>query len=129
VAQHPATRELAKELLLQIVGFSPKYLRREDIPAADLAKEREIHTEILRKEGKPKFYFDPLFIATPIVSGGIVYLNTTDGQLLALDEATGAELYVQEFGRPFTASPAVSGNALFLASYNGTVWGLVSTAP
>ncbi|MDD5657158.1 MAG: translation elongation factor Ts [Elusimicrobia bacterium] len=53
-AQSPAAKALAKELLLQIVGFSPKYLRREDVPAADLAKEREIHTEILRKEGKPE---------------------------------------------------------------------------
>jgi len=53
-SQHPAVAELAKELLLQIVGFSPKYLRREDVPAADVAKEREIHTEILRKEGKPE---------------------------------------------------------------------------
>jgi len=53
-AAHPAAAELAKELLLQIVGFFPKYLRREDIPAADLVKEREIHTEVLRKEGKPE---------------------------------------------------------------------------
>ena len=53
-AEHPAVAELAKELLLQIVASSPRFLRREDIPAADLAKEREIHTEILRKEGKPE---------------------------------------------------------------------------
>jgi elongation factor Ts len=53
-ASSPAAAELAKELLLQIVGFSPKYLSRQDVPAADLAKEREIHTEILRKEGKPE---------------------------------------------------------------------------
>jgi len=53
-AAHPAVLELAKEMLLQIVGFSPKYLRREDVPAADIAKERDIHAEILRREGKPE---------------------------------------------------------------------------
>lgn len=53
-AASPELAELAKELLLQIVGFSPKYLNREEVPAADIAKEKEIHTEILRKEGKPE---------------------------------------------------------------------------
>ena len=53
-AKSPEVAELAKELLLQIVGFSPKYLNRSEVPAADIEKEREIHTEILRKEGKPE---------------------------------------------------------------------------
>lgn len=53
-ASSPELAELAKELLLQIVGFSPKYLNREEVPAADIEKEKEIHTEILRKEGKPE---------------------------------------------------------------------------
>ena len=49
----PEVAELAKELLLQIVGASPKYLNRSEVPSADIEKEKEIHTEILRKEGKP----------------------------------------------------------------------------
>jgi elongation factor Ts len=53
-AASPLLAELAKELLLQIVGFSPKYLNRDEVPAADIAKEKEIHTEILKKEGKPE---------------------------------------------------------------------------
>ncbi|MCX5793978.1 MAG: translation elongation factor Ts [Elusimicrobia bacterium] len=54
VAANPAVAELAKELLLQIVGFNAKYLRREEVPAEEIAKEKEIHTETLRKEGKPE---------------------------------------------------------------------------
>ena len=50
----PAVSELAKELLLQIVGLSPRYLKRDEVPAADIAKEKEIYTEVLRKEGKPE---------------------------------------------------------------------------
>jgi elongation factor Ts len=53
-AKSPEVAALAKELLLQIVGFSPKYLNRSEVPAADIEKEKEIHTEILRKEGKPE---------------------------------------------------------------------------
>ena len=53
-AKAPEVAELAKELLLQIVGFSPKYLNRSEVPAADIEKEKEIHTDMLRKEGKPE---------------------------------------------------------------------------
>jgi elongation factor Ts len=53
-AKSPEVAELAKELLLQIVGFSPKYLNRAEVPAADIEKEKEIHADILRKEGKPE---------------------------------------------------------------------------
>ncbi|UPT72507.1 MAG: translation elongation factor Ts [Elusimicrobiota bacterium] len=53
-AKSPEMAELAKELLLQIVGNIPsaKYLAREEVPAADIEKEKEIQTEMLRKEGK-----------------------------------------------------------------------------
>lgn len=53
-AKSPEMAELAKELLLQIVGNIPsaKYLAREEVPAADIEKEKEIQTDILRKEGK-----------------------------------------------------------------------------
>ncbi|OGR92664.1 MAG: translation elongation factor Ts [Elusimicrobia bacterium RBG_16_66_12] len=53
-ASSPELAELAKDLLLQIVGASPKYLTRAEVPAAEIEKEKEIHTEILRKEGKPE---------------------------------------------------------------------------
>ena len=53
-AKSPEMAELAKELLLQIVGNIPsaKYLTREEVPSADIEKEKEIQTDILRKEGK-----------------------------------------------------------------------------
>jgi len=53
-AKSPKIQELAKELLLQIVAAKPKFLRKEDVPQAEIEKEKEIHTEILRKEGKPE---------------------------------------------------------------------------
>lgn len=53
-AASEALAALAKELLLQIVGFSPRYLRREDVPSSEIEKEREIYGEQLRREGKPE---------------------------------------------------------------------------
>jgi elongation factor Ts len=50
----PELEALARTLLLQIVGASAKYLERSEVPAADIEKEKEIHAEILRKEGKPE---------------------------------------------------------------------------
>jgi elongation factor Ts len=50
----PELEALSKTLLLQIVGAAAKYLDRSEVPAADIEKEKEIHTEILRKEGKPE---------------------------------------------------------------------------
>jgi elongation factor Ts len=49
-----ADPELAKELLLQIVAAKPKYLKREEVPGAEIEKEKEIYADILRKEGKPE---------------------------------------------------------------------------
>ena len=53
-AKSDVVTALSKEILLQIVGFAPRYLRREDVPADIIAKEKEIHAEVLRKEGKPE---------------------------------------------------------------------------
>ena len=49
-----ATSGLGRELALQTVAMGPKWLSREDIPAADIEKEKEIYAEVVRKEGKPE---------------------------------------------------------------------------
>jgi len=54
VAGHEAVENLAKELGMQIVAMSPRWVRMEDVPEADVAKEREIFSEQIRKEGKPE---------------------------------------------------------------------------
>ncbi|MFI5350410.1 MAG: translation elongation factor Ts [Elusimicrobiota bacterium] len=55
-AQSPELAELAKEILFQIVGATPaaKYLTRDEVPAADVEKEKEIQIDMLKKEGKPE---------------------------------------------------------------------------
>ena len=46
--------ETARSIAQHISFANPSYLSREDVPAADVEKEREIVTEISRGEGKPE---------------------------------------------------------------------------
>jgi elongation factor Ts len=46
--------ETARSIAQHISFANPSYLSREDVPAADVEKEREIVTEISRAEGKPE---------------------------------------------------------------------------
>jgi len=53
-AQSPELAELAKELLLQIVAMSPRWLSKADVPAVEVEKEKEIYAAQLKSEGKPE---------------------------------------------------------------------------
>ena len=38
---------------MQIVAMSPRWVVREEVPPAEVAKEREIYTTLVKQEGKP----------------------------------------------------------------------------
>jgi elongation factor Ts len=46
--------ELAREIAMQVAAANPKYIYPEDVPAEELAKEKDIYREQLKKEGKPE---------------------------------------------------------------------------
>ena len=46
--------EVTKEIAQQIVALRPEHLRREDVPADVIERERRIAEEITRNEGKPE---------------------------------------------------------------------------
>jgi elongation factor Ts len=48
------SHELAHDIALHIAFARPRYLRREDVPAEEIEKERETVTAISRNEGKPE---------------------------------------------------------------------------
>lgn len=48
------TRELAENTAMHIAAMGPQYLTDKEIPAADIEKQREIFTEQLRSDPKPK---------------------------------------------------------------------------
>jgi outer membrane protein assembly factor BamB len=69
---------------------------------------------------------DPVGItSSPTISGGLVYIGGGDGILRALDLEKGTEVWSHDFGAPVLAAPAISGNALFVATFDGGVYALV----
>jgi len=53
VALDGGTSELAADIAMHVTAMSPKYLNPEDVPAAELEKEKEIYRAQLKGEGKP----------------------------------------------------------------------------
>lgn len=47
-------KEMVSSLCLQIAAMSPRYVRKEEVPEAELAKQREIFQAQVRELGKPE---------------------------------------------------------------------------
>lgn len=60
-------------------------------------------------------------VASPVVSGNVVYIGGIDGVFYALDRETGQERWSHDLAAPITSSAAVSGNTVFVATYDGTI--------
>ncbi len=60
VARTDDFQTLVKELAMQVAAFEPKYVRREDVPEAELEKEREIYRAQLAESGKPAQIVDKI---------------------------------------------------------------------
>lgn len=54
VSDSEAAREVAHDIALHIASSAPRYVRREDVPAEEVAKEKVVLEEITRAEGKPE---------------------------------------------------------------------------
>jgi elongation factor Ts len=54
VARTDAFKTLCKELAMQIAATPPRFVRREEVPADVLEKEKEIYAAQLKAQGKPE---------------------------------------------------------------------------
>jgi eukaryotic-like serine/threonine-protein kinase len=63
---------------------------------------------------------------SPTVSGGSVYVGSSDGRLYALDTTTGAVRWSRELGSPVDSTPAVVGDVVYAQSHAGRVVALRS---
>jgi elongation factor Ts len=54
VARNETFKKFAKDLALHIANAAPKYLKREEVPQADVDHEREIQRAKTLNEGKPE---------------------------------------------------------------------------
>jgi elongation factor Ts len=53
VAKNEDFKELGKELCMQVAASMPLFVSIEEVPAAELEREREIHREQMKDSGKP----------------------------------------------------------------------------
>lgn len=63
VTKNELFRELARQIAMHIAWSSPEYVRREEIPAEAVARERAVQLERVMAEGKPEH------VAAKIVEG------------------------------------------------------------
>ena len=54
VAKGDDFKKLAKELALQVAGFEPRWVTRDDVPDEVLVQEREVNEAKARQDGKPE---------------------------------------------------------------------------
>ncbi|MBE7454480.1 MAG: PQQ-binding-like beta-propeller repeat protein [Kofleriaceae bacterium] len=68
---------------------------------------------------------EPGFVASPVVTGDIVWAPRPDGRLVALSVSDGRELWSTNLGAPIVSAPAPAGDHLVVSTFDGTVRALV----
>ena len=109
VARNVEFQEFVHDLALQIAATSPTYLKPEEVPTAELEKEKEIYREQLKSENKPadvvekiivgkleKYYSDVCLLKQPFIKDDKITVE----QLVAQKIATiGEKIEVVGFSR------------------------------
>lgn len=60
-------------------------------------------------------------VASPVVSGGVVYIGSLDGRLYAIDQETGTEKWRYQSKAPIASSAAVSGDEIYVVLSTGAL--------
>ena len=60
VARTAEFQALLKDIAMQVAAANPRYLRREEVPAAELDKEKEIYRQQALETGKPEKVVDKI---------------------------------------------------------------------
>lgn len=60
VARTPEYQALLKDIAMQVAAASPRYVRREDVPAEEIERERNIYRTQVLEQGKPEKIVDKI---------------------------------------------------------------------
>lgn len=109
VARNSEFQSFVKDLALQIAASSPSYLKREDIPASVIEKEKEVYRAQAKEMGKPKpawdkivqgklekFYQDSCLLEQPFIKDPSVTISDLLVQKIA---KIGENITVRRFTR------------------------------
>jgi outer membrane protein assembly factor BamB len=75
---------------------------------------------------KAQTYADPfdVYLSSPALADGVVYIGSGDGRVYALDAASGLPRWAFDTGEVVHASPAVAQGLVVVGSWNGRLYGL-----
>lgn len=73
---------------------------------------------------KWKFATGDRVISSPVWQAGVLYFGSDDGNVYAVDAATGHQNWKFTTGGPVPASPAVAGDLVYFPSYDGKFYAL-----
>jgi len=109
VARTPEFGQLARDLAMQVVGYGPKYISREDVPPEVLEQERAIYRARAEREGKPphvierivegwlgKLYEEVCLLEQPFIRNGDVKVGDAIAEKIA---TMGENIVVKRFAR------------------------------
>jgi elongation factor Ts len=109
VARTDDFKALCKDLAMQAAAASPDYVRREEVPAERIARERAIYVEQVKNEGKPaaivdkivdgklnKFYSEVCLMEQPFIKDD---KKTIDQLVKETSSRTGENVVVRRFVR------------------------------
>jgi elongation factor Ts len=121
VAKTDLFRTLANDLALQIANLGAQYVKREDIPAAVVEAERELHRRRALEEGKPenvvdrivegrmsKFYEELVLVEQPFIKDDGVTIGALITKAIA---DLGENITVRRFARFAIGEEAEAGEA------------------
>lgn len=91
-AANEGLNDVGRDVAMQVAAMNPGYVRREEVPADVLTKEREIYAEQMRNEGKPeaiiekivtgrleKYYADNVLLEQSFVKDSAKAINEVIG--------------------------------------------------
>ena len=109
VARGEDFQNFVKEIAMHVCAANPTYLKREEVPEADVAKEREIYKAQVMEQGKPanvadkivegkltKWYADVCLLEQPWVREPKMTIEELRAQLV---QKTGENITIRRFVR------------------------------
>lgn len=63
-------------------------------------------------------------VSSPVWHAGVVYVGSDDGNVYAIDAASGRQRWMQRTGGPVSSTPAVAAGKVFATSYDGRLYAL-----
>ena len=88
-----------------------------------------VHSGVYAAKGAPSlhgvkwsFHTEGEVISSPAIVAGVVYVGSTDGNLYAIDQQSGALRWKLQTGGRIPSSPAVANGLVYFGSYNGNFY-------